>query len=241
MNQLRLARLPERPSDARGAPPGRPTDRDLLSAWRDCGQHRAARALYERHFDAVYRFFRIKAGDPNDIADLASETFARLFHRRSHYPPIVSLDNGAADLRPYLFGIAKRVLYGYIRDRRRVDTPRDPSTLAIVDLLPRSPSSIVVACRELLALTCALRTLPLRDQILIEAKYFDDFSEKDLAVLLEVPYTTIRGRVRDARNHLEKAVHQYIGARRDDGPRDLDDLIASLRREMLKGAARPPE
>jgi RNA polymerase sigma factor (sigma-70 family) len=223
-------------SDAPPGPAPDSTDYELLLEWREQGRQAAATALYGRNFDRLYRFFRNKTGDPNDGGDLVSETFARLFHRRPQYPPILSRPN----ISPYLFGIANKVLLGYLRQRYRIDAQHDLASRSLVELLPRSPSSIVFACRKLYALTQALRTLPLRDQVLIESKYFEGMAEKELAELLGIPLTTVRGRVRDAHNHLEAAVRHHLTPWGGDPALTLDDLIAELRREMMRGAA-PPE
>ena len=50
-------------------------DAALLSAWR-AGDDHAGRALFDRSFDALYRFFRNKA--PDDVDDLVQDTFISL-------------------------------------------------------------------------------------------------------------------------------------------------------------------
>lgn len=198
----------------------------------------AATRLYRRHFDAIFRFFRNKTADHNDAAELTSETFARLFHKRDSYAEIHTFRDGTPNLRPYLFGIAKFVLFGYIRRKTRSET-LDLSTQALVDLVPRSPSSIVFACRNLYALSRALRTLPAHDQLLLEAKYFEEMSERELAALLEIPATTVPGRLRGAHTRLKEAVHAQRSARPAiQSPYDIDELINLLRSELLKGAAK---
>jgi RNA polymerase sigma factor (sigma-70 family) len=230
-----------------GAPPGSPADDPpdhiLLEGWRIRGEQHAATRLYRRHFDAIFRFFRNKAADHGDATDLTSETFMRLFHRRDSYPEIHTFRDGHPNVRPFLFGIAKHVLLAYIRKRTRLDLV-DLSTQALVDLVPRSPSSIVLACRKLYALSRALRTLAAHDQMLIEAKYFEDMSERELAALLEIPPSTVPGRLRGARTRLTGAVQRHLrtaGTAAATVPPsiELDDLITLLRCELLKGAAKP--
>lgn len=230
------------------APPGEHSDHALLTAWRTRSDEHAARQLYRRHFDIIFRFFRNKVADPNDVNDLVSETFSRLFGRRDQYAELGLDADGQPKVRPFLFGIAKNVLFAYIRNRGRSEAtvPLDDQRLLAQNLqamLPRSLSSIVFTCRKLYALTRALRTLPLRDQILIENKYFGDLSERELAAELGIPITTLPGRSIAARKHLKEAVARMLathGIRSFDATLDLDQLLQSFRVEMMKGAEKPP-
>lgn len=227
-----------------GAPPGalsNAPDHALLNAWRERGAQLAAKHLYHRHFDAIFRFFRIKAADHSEASDLASETFMRLFHRRASYPEIQTFRDGEPNIRPYLFGIAKHVLMAYIRKRSRRES-LDASAETLSALVPLSPISVVFVSRGLNAVLRGLRTLPIHDQILIEAKYFDDFSERELACLLEIPPSTVPGRLRGARTRLREAIHQARAPgsiRGGDPPMDIDELLTRFRNEMRKGAVKP--
>lgn len=223
---------PQFSSDSSPRIPETRSDLELLTAWREGGEDLAARHLFARHFAAIHRFFRNKVHDPSDARDLASDTFARLFHRRAQYPEMYNV-------RAYAFGIAKRVLLGYLRQKhRRVE--QDLLAGALIELIPRTPSSVVFACHRLHILVQALRTLPLHDQILLEAKYFEDLSEPELAEVLGIEVTTLPGRHRRARNRLIPAVEHLLTThgelkRATEVSVLLDTWISELRREMRRG------
>lgn len=221
-------------------------DDTLFREWRERGVQLAARQLYRRHFDIIYRFFRNKVADPYDVQDLINDTFSRLFRRREQHVEIRSFSQGGHTLRPFLFGIAKNVLCAYIRQRGRLLATADlddPTLLAesIATILPHSPSSIVFSCQKLYILMHALRTLPLGDQILIEQKYFGDMSERELADLLEIPKTTVPGRDRSACNRLRERVDKMLKAHRIpvDPNLTLEALLAKFRLEMTSAADKP--
>lgn len=221
--------------------PGQPSDYALLTQWRNQQLQPAATRLYRRYAPEIYRFFRNKAADRHDAADLTSETFMRLFHRRPTYPPIHTYLDGQPNVRPYLFGIAKFVLLAYIRRKHRSESI-DLSTQTFVELVPRSPSSILFVCRRLHAVSRALRTIPAEDQILLEAKFQEEMSERELAVLLEIPVTSVPGRQRRALQRLREAVHNLKDARTlPDMPTTIDGLSELLRTggRSLKPAQEP--
>lgn len=196
------------------------TDVSLLSAWRR-GDMRAARTLYRRHFDAICRFFRNKLSDLEEVADLVGETFLELLKTRSRD----SWDDERVEsLRHYLYGIAKNVLYRYFRQnyalrQKMIIQDCELEQRSLDELAPRSMSSIIGGRRELDVLIKALRGLPLQDQILLEAKYFEYFSDAELAGLLGLPQSTVPGRLRGARSRLLAKVEQY----RAEGPQFCPD------------------
>ena len=54
------------------------TDRQLLEAWRG-GDKKAGKRLFERHYDALTRFFRNKVGP--EAPDLVQQTFLGCLER----------------------------------------------------------------------------------------------------------------------------------------------------------------
>jgi RNA polymerase sigma factor (sigma-70 family) len=208
-----------------------PTDIQLLAAWKR-GDVRAARTLYRRHFDAVCRFFRNKLSSLEDVADLVGDTFVELLKTRAR----AGWDDGRiGSLRLYLLGIARNVLYAHFRrcarDGQQIPlTDEELELRSLAQLAPRTMSSIVDGRQELDALIKALRRLALGDQILLEAKYFEYFADAELASLLEIPLSTVPGRLRGARGRLLAEVgRHHPGETGGDLPSALESWIAELR------------
>jgi RNA polymerase sigma factor (sigma-70 family) len=67
--------------------------------------------IVNRHFREIRRYLVIRLGE--DGEDLASETFAVAFRRRSSYDP------EKADARPWLYGIATNLLHHHRRSEHR--------------------------------------------------------------------------------------------------------------------------
>lgn len=214
------------------------SEMDLLAAWR-AGDMRAARNLYNRHFDAMCRFFRNKLSNLEEVADLVGDTFLELLKSRARES---WSDARISSLRYYLLGIARNVLYGHFR--RNLGLKRSHMNVdeleqcSLDELVPRTMSSIVGGRRELDVLIKALRRLPLRDQILLEAKYFEYMPDSELADLIEVPASTLPGRLRSARNRLLAEVERLSAGPSNDHTRDpgaaMDLWIAELRALIVR-------
>jgi RNA polymerase sigma factor (sigma-70 family) len=189
-------------------------DDALLERWR-AGDPEAASALFERHFDALYRFFRNKAEAVAD--DLVQRTMLACFEARDRF-------RGDSSFRTYLFSIARNQLLTHLTRGRQAGTPIDPDRESIADGAP-SPSSAVGRRREQALVLAALRRLPIDHQILVELFYWEDLSAREMGEVLGAPEGTIRTRLRKARALLAEHIDALAGdpglahstiSRRDD-------------------------
>lgn len=110
-----------------------------------------------------------------------------------------------ARFRAYLFTVARNELYRRLRTMRRRPTPAALDEQPIV-ALAESPSEVIGRNREETLLLRALRTIPLRQQILIELHYWERMTMGELAESMELPVGTIKSRLRAARKRLETAM-----------------------------------
>lgn len=171
------------------------SDRELLDLWAR-GDRRAGNQLFQRHFDALFRFFRAKVPDGDD--DLIQRTFLALVERAPGLSP-------TAEVRPYLFGIARNVLYRRFRDERRDGRVFDPLETSVADL-GTSPSAIADRREQLRLLHAALLAIPVEHQILLELYFWEELPAAEIAVALEVPEGTVRSRLRKAKELLGAAL-----------------------------------
>lgn len=112
------------------------------------GSEQAWRELFERHFDAVYRFCVALTGTRHDVAEeLTQQVFVTATRRINRFDP------GRATFRAWLFGVAKnhhKTVWTHEQRRKRHEasslisrdeavTPRD-SDLQVHEVLARLPS-----------------------------------------------------------------------------------------------------
>jgi len=196
-------------------------DLELLERWRG-GDTRAGNALFERHFESVYRFFLHKV--PDDATDLVQRTFLACTEARDRF-------RGASSFRTYLFAIARNELLVFFRKRRN---DADAGASSVADLAP-SPSTQLVRRLEHRLLLEALRTIPIDLQIALELHYWEEMSATEIAEVLDVPVGTAKSRLRRAR----EALAEKITALEDDPQRakttlaNLDAWASSLKQALV--------
>ncbi len=164
----------------------------LLDAWRD-GDLSAGNTLFERHYKAVYRFFRGRVS--GELDDLVQTTFARCAASRD------KLD-GSGTFRGYAYAVARNVLREHYKARSRGEREVDFGSSSVADL-GVSAAGVLAKREEHRLLLEALRTIPLDHQIAIELYYWEELSSTDLARVLDVPTGTAKTRIRAARKALE--------------------------------------
>jgi RNA polymerase sigma-70 factor (ECF subfamily) len=197
-------------------------DRDLLEAWRR-GDDRAGRTLVERHFPAIYRFFANKLGD--DVDDLVQQTFLACVEGRGRI--------GEAGFRAYLFGVARNRLQRRFRDRygERQD---DVSIAQLVDSTTTAAENLAQR-REQRLLLRALRRLPIDLQIALELAYWEGLTDREVAVILEMPVGTLKSRLRKGRMLLDEIMREMAGEAPlfESTVRGFDGWVAAVREQLV--------
>jgi RNA polymerase sigma-70 factor (ECF subfamily) len=164
----------------------------LLVAWQ-AGDRRAGAAIVERHFEALYRFFRSKVS--GEVDDLVQQTLVSCLEARESF-------RGACSFRTLLFGIARRRLYDHYRSRQRL-RELDFTTTS-VRALGTSPSAALARGSEVALLREALQELPVDAQTLLELHYWEGLSTEELAQVFDVSEGTIKSRQFTARARLRE-------------------------------------
>jgi len=204
------------------------TDFELLDDWR-AGNRDAGNLLFERHFEAICRFFANKVGD--NIDDLIQRTFLGCIEGRDRF-------RKKASFRTYLFAVAHNVLRMHFRDTRKtadrtMDEP-DFGELSLDDLGP-SPSSVIAIHEEQRLLLEALRRIPLDSQVVLELYYWEDMVAPELAQILGIPEGTARSRLRRARSLLNQKMRVLARSPRllKTTLSDLEHWVRSLREQLV--------
>lgn len=207
------------------------SDAELLDAWRG-GDRNAGNALFQRHFTALYRFFRNKIDDGTD--DLIQRTLLACVESRDRF-------RKQASFRTYLFTIARHELYAHLRGLKRQRERFDPMSSSVAEL--RGTVSRVLAARaEQRALLHALRQLPVALQLTLELYYWEDMSARELAGVFDVAEGTVRTRLRRAKQLLARALAEQgpAGAALESDAADLDAWARALRATVSQAVEPAP-
>jgi RNA polymerase sigma-70 factor (ECF subfamily) len=189
-------------------------ERELVAAWLT-GDRQAGFRLFERHYDAVARFFHHKV--PEHSADLIQRTFLGCVESLPRF-------RGHASFRSYLFAIAYRQLCRHFRDHGREQARLDFGSVSVEDLRP-SPTAAIGAREDLRLLLSALRRIPLDLQVLLELHYWERMTTGEIAEALEIPPGTARTRLMRARDLLRAKMSELTA-----DPPLVESTMAALER-----------
>ena len=195
-------------------------DVELLERWR-AGDTAAGEILFERHFDAIVRFFRNKLTDGTD--DLVQRTFLACVEGRDRLR-----DDGS--FRSWLFGIAHNLLRQHFHARER--SPIDFTSRSAFDLGP-SPSTIAARTQAERIVLDALRRIPLDYQVTLELHYWEDLTVPEIADATAVPLGTAKTRLRRGRELLLERIGELAGAQPAHDDEDVDRRVRDLRSRLL--------
>ena len=178
-------------------------DRALLEGWVG-GDREAGNELVRRRIGEITWFFRNKVCNESDVPDLVSQTFLGCLQGAEAF-------RGETSVRRYLYRVANNVLFGYIRKRgKRAREQLDFATVCVHELDPSSPSSIVMRRREGQAFVQSLRRIPVGDQVVLELKYFNGLSGREIGEVLGIPEGTVRGRLQRGLARLRDEVQEQL-------------------------------
>jgi RNA polymerase sigma-70 factor (ECF subfamily) len=154
---------------------------------------------FEREFDYVFETLQRLGANPNEIEDLAQDVFVVL-HR--HWP---TLDT-TRPLRPYLFGVAFRIVCAHRRRRAR-ETPY--ATISIEDE-SSGPEGLLQSKESTSVLFAALDRVPLPRRAVVVMHDLDGVPMVEVARQLHITRFGAYARLRKGRRELASAVRRLL-------------------------------
>jgi RNA polymerase sigma-70 factor (ECF subfamily) len=154
---------------------------------------------FERELDYLFETLRRLGAGPREIEDFAQEVFVVL-HR--NWP---SLDT-TRPIRPYLFGVAFRVVCAQRRRRAR----EIPHPALDTEDGTASPEELLQNKESIAVLMAALERLPLRRRAVLVMHDLDGVPIADVADRLSITRFGAYARLRKARSELAAAVRRLV-------------------------------
>jgi RNA polymerase sigma-70 factor (ECF subfamily) len=183
------------------------SDALLLAAAAD-GDGDAFGVFFRRHSRAVTSYAVRRCDNPEDVADLVSDTFMIALQASGRYIPETET------ALPWLFGIARRVL---ARQRRRKSgfarllVKSSNSHPRFQGMEEDAIASAIDAVRSAPALAAALDTLSQGERDVLELVAFDGLSPSEAALVLDLTPNAARLKLSRARKHLRHALGEDRG------------------------------
>ena len=163
------------------------------------------RAIYDRHFDFVWRSLRRLGVREADVTDLTQKVFLTAYVKLPEF-------EGRSLLTTWLFGICQRVASDYRRSapiRREVATDSADLDFAV----SHEDTSRKSEARQRAQLAEAiLDKLPEAQRVVFVLFELEELSGDEIAKLLEVPVGTVRSRLRLAREAFRREVKRLAAA-----------------------------
>lgn len=160
---------------------------------------------YDRELDYLFETLQRLGAAPREIEDLAQEVFVVL-HR--HWPTV----DKTRPLRPYLFGVAFRIVCAHRRRRAR----EVPYAGLDAEDGGRSPEGLLESKESVAVLMAALECVPLRRRGVLVMHDLDGVPIADVAGRMSITRFGAYARLRKARKELATAVRRLLkeGVRR---------------------------
>ena len=158
------------------------------------GDSRAYTELLNRYRDSVYYVMLRMINNPSDAEDLTIEAFGKAFHNLAKYVPSHAFST-------WLFRIATNNCIDFMRRKSQSPRPFDHDE-GEEDEVEATVASDMIAPDELMinretaaSLNRIVKTLKPRYRRLIELRYFEDYSYKEIASELSLPIGTVKARL----------------------------------------------
>lgn len=152
-------------------------------------------AVYQELYPAICGYAVRRVREPEDAAEVIAETFATLWRRFDRCPQ-------GDELRPWLFGVARRVMANQRRGERRRSALGERLAASLDrDVLerPGSPENTTALAR-------AFASLSDSDRELLSLVAWEGLTREELAVALGTSRATVRLRLHRARKRLRDAL-----------------------------------
>jgi RNA polymerase sigma-70 factor (ECF subfamily) len=192
------------------------TDADLIAASLRDPERFAG--VFDRHYAVIAGFLRRRL--ERSLADeLAAETFLRAFDGRAGY------DVSRVDARPWLFGIATRLLSRHRRsEERRLRAFARAGRLVGDERGFDEVDARLDAAAASPLLAAGLASLGASDREVLLLYAWAELSYEEIAVALEIPVGTVRSRLHRARDRVGRqlgsaAVTTSVGTGGNGGAR----------------------
>jgi RNA polymerase sigma-70 factor, ECF subfamily len=156
-------------------------------------------AAFEREFDYVFETLKRLGAGPSEVEDLAQDVFVVLYR---HW---ATLDT-SRPLRPYLFGVAFRIMCAHRRRRRR-ETPYPD--INIDDDRP-GPEGLLQSKEATALVLAALDRVPLPRRAVLVMHELDNVPVSDVAKQLSITRFGAYARLRKGRRELASALRRLI-------------------------------
>lgn len=152
--------------------------------------------LFQQTHAALLAYAVRRVADPSDAADVVAEAFLVAWRRIDEVPD-------GPDARPWMFGVARRVLANAQRGERRRHALADRLRLELAEAVPAPDVAAATDVGR------ALRRLDEDDQEVLRLTAWEELARDEIALVLGVSRGAVRMRLHRARRRLAAVLAEY--------------------------------
>ncbi len=161
------------------------------------GDQSAFKELLNYYWKDVYNFLFLKLKSEDETEDITIKTFAKAFDKLESY-------NTKYTFKTWLTTIAKNLYIDYLRKQKAILISlhrNDDSTYDVLDETPSAEDKIITE-QNLAVLLTKIKKLKPHYQEVIQFRYFQEMSIKEIAMILNEPLTNVKVKLLRARKLL---------------------------------------
>lgn len=170
------------------------------------GEEKAFAKLMSRYKDAIYFMLLKMVNNKNDAEDLTLEAFGKAFKNLHQYSPNYAFST-------WLFKIATNNCIDFLRKRRGVyisiennQENGDNDTPIKLRSTEPNPEEKLIRIQKAFLMRKIVHRLKPRYRILVELRYFSEYSYEEIAKELNLPLGTVKAQLFRAREMLFKLI-----------------------------------
>jgi RNA polymerase sigma-70 factor (ECF subfamily) len=167
------------------------------------GNQSAFKSLLNTYWRDVYNFLYEKIKNEDEAEDIAIKAFAKAFDKLDSY-------NKKYTFKTWLITIAKNIYIDHLRKQKTVFISLNHSDSSNFDVLDESPSveDTIITEQNLAVLLQNIKKIKPNYQEVIQLRYFQEMSVKEIAMVLNEPLSTIKVKLLRARKLLAEILKE---------------------------------
>ena len=161
------------------------------------GNQNAFKILLNTFWKDVYHFLYQKIKEEDEAEDIAIKTFAKAFDKLDTY-------NKKYTFKTWLITIAKNMYIDHLRKQKAIFVSLNHKDNSNYDVLDETPSAedTLITEQNLAVLLQKIKKLKPKYQEVIQLRYFQEMSIKEIALVLNEPLSNVKVKLMRARKLL---------------------------------------
>ncbi|WP_058308192.1 RNA polymerase sigma factor [Gracilibacillus massiliensis] len=146
--------------------------------------------LFNTYHQQIYHFIFRYTQDENMSYDIVQDTFIKYQKYQAQF------DASKSHIRTFLFRIAYQITMNKLKRQNKLQK--------LLPFLYETKQESSISLEEKITIKAALLKLPLEQRSVIIFYYYHDFSQKEIAEILQIPLGTVKSRLHAALGKLKK-------------------------------------